>query len=317
MTENDGFSPQRTSIQSRASKIEVADFGKLPAMPSTIGPFIRQLPDILAARDLKLLIADMIRAKRLEKGIMIGLGGHVIKTGVTPYLIELMKNGYITAIALNGAAMIHDFEMALSGHTSEDVEQELVQGRFGFTEETGTVLNKFIVEAADRGQGMGEYMAKAFAAAEYAHADISIIAQAGKLNIPVTVHVAIGTDVIQMHPECDGAATGQTSFRDFQRFCQHLERLDGGGGYLNCGSAVILPEVFLKALSRSRNTGHEFRDFFTANFDFIRHYRPTQSIINRPRLFGSRTYALTGHHEIMLPLLTAAVIEAGTCLSET
>ncbi|MBN2385044.1 deoxyhypusine synthase family protein [bacterium] len=309
MDKDQAKDPERISIQTRSSKVHIGAFGRITSGPTTIVELLNNLPDILAARDLKQLVHDIIKARTDQKGIIMGLGGHVIKTGVAPYLIELMKQGFVSAIAMNGAAMIHDFEIVLMGHTSENVEQEIVKGHFGFTQETASTLNAFIVQAAAENLGLGEMMCRAFRTERFQNQDMSIIAQAGQHDIPLTIHVAIGTDVIHMHPECNGAALGQTSHYDFKRFCRYLGNLDGGGGYLNFGSAVIMPEVFLKALSLGRNQGCTFNDFFCANFDFIQHYRPTQSIINRPRLFGARTYSLTGHHEIMVPLLVSSVLE--------
>lgn len=301
--------PRRGSIKNRRSKVKREDLGSVPSSPATFISFIDTLPNILAAYDFRQLSQDIIQSRSSGKGIIIGLGGHVIKTGVAPYLIELMKAGFVRAIALNGAALIHDFELAFSGKTSEDVEQEIVSGNFGFAQETGALLNDLITEAYRNETGLGEIMTRRFPELGFPHIDISIVGQAGLLDIPVSVHVAIGTDIIHMHPECDGAAIGQSTFNDFRRYCDWVVGLDGGGGYINIGSAVILPEIFLKALSLARNRNPNFHDFFTANFDFIRQYRPMQSIINRPQLLGARTYSLIGHHEILIPLITQAVLE--------
>ncbi|MFC1853114.1 hypothetical protein ACFL27_23195 [candidate division CSSED10-310 bacterium] len=298
------------SIKERHSKVSTANLGSIPDLPTTVTAFIDKLPDVLAATDLKALYRDILEARNKGLGVVFGMGGHVIKTGVSPYLIELMKQGFIKAIAMNGAAMIHDFEMAYYGETSEDVEQEIVRGDFGLAEETGFQLNSLIRQGYDRKEGLGETMTRAFQDSSFRNKKISILSEAGRLGIPATIHVAVGTDIIHMHPDSDGAAIGQGSLLDFQRFCEFIAALDQGGGYLNLGSAVILPEVFLKAISLARNKNAAYGHFFTANFDFIRHYRPTQSVIYRPTLLGARSYSLIGHHEIMIPLLAVMLLEA-------
>lgn len=302
--------PKRRHLDSRKSKVTVNEIGKIPQDYNSFSKFFQSLPDILGGTDLKNLVSSIIDSKRVRKGIMIGLGGHVIKTGCSPYLIRLMQEDYVSSIAMNGAAMIHDFEMAFQGKTSEDVEAEIINGAFGLAEETGTLLNSFINDTTKKDLGLGTIMQQSFLAKEFQFNDISLIAQSGKNAIPLTIHVALGTDIIHMHPECDGEAVGRETMKDFRKFCEHLLNLHPGGGYLNLGSAVILPEVFLKALSLARNQNPEFGNIFTANFDFIRHYRPMQSVISRPKLLGAKTFALLGHHEILIPLLTQAILSS-------
>lgn len=307
---NETAHPRRGSLEHRLSKVHRDNLGRVSPPGTSLAAFINDLPDILAGADFKACVRDCLVARERGKGIIIGLGGHIIKTGVTPYLIALMQHGFIRALAMNGAAMIHDFEMAFHGATSEDVEQGLSEGTFGFSEETGRILNTIINEGVARGEGIGRAVSAAFQSSEFTHQDVSLIAQAGKLDIPLTVHVALGTDIIHMHPECDGAAIGQGTMDDFRLFCKLIATLHGGGGYINCGSAVLLPEVFLKALSLARNSNPVFGDFFTANFDFIRQYRPMTSVIARPKMLGARTYAFTGHHELLIPLLCGAILES-------
>jgi hypothetical protein len=243
------------------------------------------------------------------------LGGHVIKCGLAPVLLDLMQRGFVTAFALNGSAAIHDFEIALAGHTSEDVEAVLPDGRFGAAEETGREMNRAIAEGDREGLGMGEALGKWLDRAETAHQADSLLLQAYRHATPVTVHVAIGTDTPHTHPAADPAAIGSTSHRDFRLFAACVTDLDAGGVYLNVGSAVVMPEVFLKAVSAVRNLGHPLAGFTTANFDFLQHYRPRVNVVERPHKGGAGVslptggYAITGHHELMIPLLAAALIE--------
>jgi hypothetical protein len=302
-------------LASRKSKVSVVDFAKPLSPSASLARFLHSLPDILAAQDLRSLLAAIHAAKRSRKAILWGLGGHVIKTGLGPILAELMRRGYISGIAMNGAALIHDFEIALSGGTSEDVEAGLGEGKFGMATETGLFLNQIASTAAFSGIGYGEAAGKFLASRrlDSRHTQASVLYNAYKLKIPVTIHLAIGTDIPHMHPAADGAALGAATHHDFRLFCALVKEMHPGGVYLNWGSAVLLPEVFLKAVSVVRNLGVPFESITTANFDFIQHYRPLQNVVKRPtapekgRTSASKGYAITGHHEIMLPLVAAAL----------
>jgi len=239
---------------------------------------------------------------------MLGMGAHAIKVGLTPVIIGLMERGAITSLHLNGAGIIHDFELALIGQTSEDVDKEILTGAFGMAEETGSMINGAIREGSAKGLGIGEAVGGMILSGEFPHKDRSLLAAGARLGVPVTVHVAIGTDIIHMHPSFDGKATGDAAARDFRTFCSLVAGLEGGV-YINLGSAVLLPEIFLKAVTLCRNLGHTLRHFTTVNMDFIQHYRPNTNVVRRPTHGGGRGYALTGHHEIMFPLLAAAIIE--------
>jgi len=295
-------------LASRPSKVTANDFAQPVKAQSTVQEFLHGLPNILAARDLRQL-AELIRdARRRGRAIIVGLGGHVIKTGLAPVLIDLMKNGFVTAFAMNGSAMIHDFEIALVGSTSEDVDATLGSGSFGGAEETGRIVNNAItVGAADR-IGIGEAIGRELHLIQPAHRESSLLWSAYDARIPVTVHVAIGTDIVHIHPNADGAATGQTSHHDFRLLCSLVLELDGGGVYLNLGSAVVLPEVFLKTVTVARNLGHRLEDFTTANFDFIQHYRPLTNVVKRPVAGSGQGFSFVGHHELMIPLLAAAIL---------
>ena len=293
-------------LTSRASKVSVDDFGRPASAGDTVGAFVEGLPNILAAADFKSIVRAMTSARRLDGGIVWGLGAHVIKTGLGPVLIDLMERGFVSAIAVNGAGVIHDFEIALAGATSEDVDEALGPGRFGMADETGRLLNAAIVEGAGRNLGLGQSVAAFLHEKQPRCARSSILAAAARLLIPVTVHVAIGTDIIHMHPAASGAAIGESSLRDFRYFVSNVARLDRGV-YLNCGSAVILPEVFLKAVALARNRGIPLAGLTTVNLDFARQYRPQTNVVTRPASAGARGYSLVGHHEIMIPLLAAAL----------
>jgi hypothetical protein len=253
----------------------------------------------------------VVQARNRNGGIVWGLGAHVIKTGVSPVLIDLMQRGFVSAVAMNGAGIIHDFEIALSGATSEDVGESLGPGRFGMAEETALMLNEAIRDGAGRGQGLGQAVAACLAARNPPHADSSIAVAGHRLGIPITVHVAVGTDIIHMHPAASGAAIGETSLRDFRYFTSSVARLEHGV-YLNCGSAVVLPEVFLKAVALARNRGIPLDALTTVNIDFLRMYRPETNVVARPVAGTSGSgISLVGHHEILIPLLAAAIIDAG------
>lgn len=295
-------------LDARQNKIRTEDFaGPLHSL-SGIGAFVDALPKILAAADFTKVVRALIEAKRTDGGIVWGLGAHVIKTGVGPVLIELMERGFVSALATNGAAVIHDFEIALIGATSEDVDASLGPGRFGMATETGGVLNDVINKGVAEGLGIGQSVCRYLMSLRPPHANASILATAARLDIPVTVHVAIGTDIIHMHPAASGAALGEGSLRDFRHFVANVARLENGV-YLNCGSAVVLPEVFLKAIALSRNRGVTFSNLTTVNIDFMRMYRPLTNVVARPTATSGRGYSLVGHHEIMIPLLAAALIE--------
>ena len=293
-------------LASRKSKANAADFARVPAPGGSVAAFVAALPDILAGADFKAVVAALRAAHTSESGLVWGLGAHVIKTGLSPVLINLMERGYVSALAINGAGVIHDFELALAGATSEDVDEALGPGRFGMAEETATLLNAAISDGVGRGLGLGQAVAARLADLQAPHAGVSLLAAAARLDIPVTVHVAIGTDIIHMHPAADGAAIGAGSLRDFRYFVSNVARLKGGV-YLNCGSAVVLPEVFLKAVALVRNAGVALDGLTTVNIDFMRMYRPHTNVVTRPVAGIGQGYALVGHHEILIPLIAAAL----------
>jgi hypothetical protein len=298
-------------LASRQSKARVEDFARPVERGATFRTWLHSLPDILGARDVRRVVDAMVAARRRNAAIVWGIGAHVIKTGVSPVLIDLMRRGYVSALAMNGAGIIHDFEIALSGATSEDVDEALGAGRFGMADETGRVLNAIIRAAAARRQGLGQAVGSFLAEQSAPHADRSLAVAAHRLGVPLTVHVAIGTDIIHMHPDASGAALGDVSLRDFRYFTSCVARLDAGV-YLNCGSAVVLPEVFLKAVSLARNKGVPLNGLTTVNIDFLRMYRPQTNVVTRP-VAGTDGVgiSLVGHHEVLVPLIAAAVIEAG------
>ena len=295
-------------LRSRQSKVGLAQFATPFKAGSGVAALVKSLPNLLAAKDFKDVVAAIVAAKRGGRAIIWGLGAHVLKTGLSPVLVDLMERGFISAIATNGAGIIHDFEIALSGGTSEDVDATLGPGTFGMAEETGTQLNRAINEGVAAGLGLGQSVGKFLDAAKPPFAQISVAATAWRLQIPVTVHVAIGTDIIHMHPQASGAAIGEASLRDFKYFVSSVSRLEGGV-YLNCGSAVVLPEVFLKAVAIARNEGRSLDGLTTVNLDFLRHYRPLTNVVNRPTAGTGKGYSLTGHHELLIPLLAAALVE--------
>ena len=298
----------------RGGKVKVVDFAAPYRAGSGVAGLIDSLPHILAADSFRAVVDAVAAARAAGRAIVWGMGGHVIKCGLAPVLIDLMRRGYATAFALNGSAAIHDFEIALAGHTSEDVEAVLPDGRFGAAEETGREMNRAIAEGDRDELGIGEALGRALCsvgqALSPANLESSLLAQAYAARVPVTVHVAMGTDTPHTHPAADPGAIGSAGHRDFRLLCACLADLNGGGVYLNVGSAVVLPEVFLKAVSALRNLGHPLAEFTTANFDFLQHYRPRVNVVERPHAgAGGRGYAITGHHELMIPLLAAALIE--------
>lgn len=297
------------STQSRHSKVRVDDVGRPHRKGDSLAAFLDRLPDILAARTFKAVVGDIVRAHRTGRPVIVGMGAHPIKVGLNPLLIDLLKRGVISCIAMNGAGIIHDLELALVGRTSEEVEAGIDDGSFGMARETAELLNDAIRHGAKQGIGLGQAVGDRIAHGDFPHKAMSLLATGSRLGIPVTVHVAIGTDIIHMHPSADGAAIGATSLEDFKRLTAVVAHLEGGV-YLNLGSAVLLPEVFLKALTIARNLGHHVVDFSTVNMDFLQQYRPITNVVRRPTQGGGRGYTLTGHHEIMFPLLAAAIVEA-------
>jgi len=298
-------------LASRKSKVSSEQIGKPVAPGGSFRDFWESLPDILAGRDLRELVRRLRSAREAERAILWGLGAHVIKVGLSPLLVDLMERGYVQGLALNGAGIIHDFEMAVAGETSEEVAEGLGAGKFGMAEETGSLLNRAINEGVASGLGIGESVGAFLAGLSPTHQKLSLLWNAYRLAIPVTVHVAVGTDIIHMHPQASGEAIGKGSLTDFRLFASVVRGLDGGGVYLNFGSAVLLPEVFLKAVSVVRNLGYPLTDFSTANFDFIRHYRPRVNVVERPVMGSGRGFDFVGHHEILLPVLAAALLDAG------
>jgi hypothetical protein len=296
-------------LRSRQSKVSLSQFATPYKKGSGVDGLIASLPGLLAAQDFKAVVAAIIAARHAGKAIVWGLGAHVLKTGLSPILVDLMDRGFVSAIATNGAGIIHDFEIALSGGTSEDVDAALGPGTFGMAEETGTQLNRAINDGMAAGLGLGQSVGKYLNAAKPPFAQISVIATAWRLQIPVTAHVAVGTDIIHMHPQASGAAIGETSLRDFKYFVSTVSTL-AHGVYLNCGSAVVLPEVFLKAVAIARNDGRSLDGMTTVNLDFLRHYRPLTNVVTRPTMNSGKGYALTGHHELLIPMLAAALVEA-------
>lgn len=283
-------------------------FAKKLKKPTSFKDFYDSLPDILAGKSLKDLVKSIFRAKSLKKPVILSFGAHLIKCGLGPLVIDLCKRGVITALATNGASSVHDFEIACLGRTSEDVAERLKDGSFGMTAETGEFLNSAAKKAAEEGAGLGCVIGREIKKRRLANRSVSIFENAYELGVPITVHVAIGTDIIYQHPQCDGGAWGKASYADFLSFCSTVSGLGQGGVLMNFGSAVILPEVFLKSLTICRNLGYSVKDFTTANFDMIRQYRPRENIVTRPTMSGGRGFDFIGHHEIMFPLLYAAII---------
>jgi hypothetical protein len=297
-------------LASRSSKVRAADAATPWRPGGTLREFLAGLPDQLAVRTFREVTAAIVEARRRERPVILGMGAHVIKVGLSRVLIDLLERGIVTVLALNGAGAIHDFELAWAGITSEDVEAQLAEGEFGMAEETGRVLNAAVSEGVRRGLGFGRALGERLLALAPPHLDQSLLAACARLDRPCTVHVALGTDIVHMHPGCDGAAVGAASLQDFRLLAAAVADLEGGGVYVNLGSAVLLPEVFLKALTLARNLGHRVQEFVTVNLDFIQHYRPTQNVVRRPVSRGGRGFALTGHHELLVPLLAAALVEA-------
>lgn len=299
------------SIHDRGGKVRVEHFARAHRQGEGVLPLLDSFPRLLAADSLRGVAQAMLAAREANKQIIWGFGGHVVKCGLAPVLIDLMQRRFATAFAVNGSAAIHDFEIAIAGYTSEDVEAVLPDGRFGSAEETGREMNTAIAEGDRDGLGMGEALGRRLEEiGRPEFKDASFLLAAYRASVPVTVHVAVGTDTPHTHPAAEGAAIGSTSHRDFRLFSSIVRGLDSGGVYLNIGSAVIMPEVFLKAVSLVRNLGHPLANFTTVNFDFLQHYRPKVNVVERPHAnAGGRGYSITGHHEIMVPLLAAILAE--------
>jgi hypothetical protein len=296
-------------LASRPSKVTISDFAAHFGEQETVRDFLAKLPNILAVQSLRDVAGRIRRARALGKPIIWGLGGHVVKTGVSPLIVDLMQRGFVTAIASNGSVLIHDAEIALVGFTSEDVDATLGKGEFGASKETGELLNSAAKAGHRDALGLGEAMGREVSALAPPNAEISLICQAYANKVPFTAHLTIGADIGHFHASCDGAALGATSHTDFKLFCSIVKEMNGGGVYLNFGSAVVMPEIFLKAVTVVRNLGHDVQDITTANFDFVQRYRPMTNVVHRPTANGAgRGYSITGHHELTLPLLAAQII---------
>ncbi|MDQ2975982.1 MAG: hypothetical protein M3R69_11310 [Acidobacteriota bacterium] len=296
-------------LASRSSKVSLDDFASSLQEDSSLKDFLRSLPNILAVQTLRELAVRMRRARELKKPIIWGIGGHVIKTGLGPVIIDLMKRGYVTAFAANGSVLVHDAEIAMVGSTSEDVDATLGEGVFGGADETGKLLNQAAREGAGDGIGLGEAMGRALLVQTPKYSSHSLLCAAYDARVPFTAHVTIGADIAHFHPSADGASLGATAHTDFRLLAELVRRMNGGGVYLNIGSAVVLPEVFLKCVTLVRNLGNQLTDITTANFDFIQSYRPLTNVVRRPTADGAgRGFSITGHHELTLPLLAAELI---------
>ena len=315
MTRYEGLDPIDLSkistyeLASRPSKVTIDDFAQPPSENDSVRDFLAKLPNILAVQSLRELAERVRRARDLGKPIIWGFGGHVVKTGLAPILIDLMDRGFVTALAGNGSILVHDSEIARVGFTSEDVDATLGKGDFGAARETGDLLNNAARAAQEQGIGLGEAMCNALVALSPPNADKSLLCAAHDRDIPVTAHLAIGADIGHFHPGADGAALGAASHTDFRLMCSLVREMNGGGVYINYGSAVVMPEVFLKAVTVVRNLGHELTDITTANFDFIQQYRPLTNVVRRPTENGAgRGFSIIGHHELTLPLFAAQLI---------
>lgn len=308
MREVDFSKLRRSSLRTRASKVSFRGFASPVRRGMTLGEFLDGLPGYLAAKDFRAVADAIARARKRNAPVLLGIGAHFIKVGLTPLLLQGLANDLFAGVAMNGAGVIHDTELALAGKTSEDVEERIRDGSFGMARETARFIHAAVADGVRDGLGFGAAVGRAIAGSRAPHRNRSLLAAAWKRGIPVTVHVCMGADIIHMHPEVDGAATGEASLRDFRAFCGIVCRMQGGV-YLNVGSAVVLPEVFLKAVSVARNLGNPLSRITTVNMDFIRHYRPDVNVVSRPTRGGGKGYHLIGPHEILFPLLMAAVAE--------
>ncbi len=295
-------------IATRKFKVRVEDFAEPPSSEDSFKRFWDGLPRILAADSIKRVAAAVHRARRLGKPVVVAFGAHVLKTGLSPILIDLVRRGFVTALATNGASGIHDFETAFCGRTSEDVGSVLLDGEFGMSRETGVGVFAALRAGRPKGWGYGRALGEFLLSSRYPFVAQSLFAAAAGAGVPLTVHVAVGTDTLAQHPGMDGALVGEMSYRDFTTIRKVIGQLGGGGVWINAGSTVILPEVFLKALSMARNLGHDVRDFTTVDLDMIRHYRPHENVLKRPVMAGGQSFAITGHHELLLPLLAQALV---------
>jgi hypothetical protein len=294
----------------RPNKVSADEFAKPPGKDRSFHGFVESLPDVLVARDFRLVVDAIVSAAKMKRAVIVMLGGHIVKTGLAPLFTTLIQRGVITHVAMNGSAAIHDFEIARFGGTSEDVAAGLKDGTFGMANETGLEMNEAFVAGQKNGTGMGEALAVALERSELLHPELSVILGAARAGIPVTVHAAIGAEIIHQHPSANGAAIGETSHRDFRKLAHGLLELDDGGVVLNLGSAVIMPEVFLKALTIARNLHHgKPQSFVTCDLDMMRHYRPRMNVVQRPTLHSGRGFEITGHHELMVPLLVWTVLD--------
>lgn len=299
-------------LASRPSKVNLKDFARPVSGDASLDDFLSSLPDVLAVQSLRRIVARMHRARELNKPIIWGVGGHVIKTGLAPLIIDLMKRGYVSAIASNGSVLVHDAEIAMVGSTSEDVDATLSEGIFGGADETGRLLNRAAQDGAADQIGLGEAVGRGLVALKPQHPHYSLLCAAYQSKIPFTVHLTIGGDIAHFHPGTDGASLGATTHTDFRLLAEVVRRMDGGGVYLNIGSAVVLPEVFLKCVTLVRNLGHPLTGITTANFDFIQSYRPLTNVVRRPTEKGAgEGFSITGHHEFMIPLLVAMLLSHG------
>jgi hypothetical protein len=296
-------------LSSRHSKVNLSDFARPLIGDPSVADFLDSLPNVLAVQSLRQLAARIYRARELQKPVIWGIGGHVIKTGLAPLLIDLMERGYVSAVAANGSVLVHDAEIAMVGSTSEDVDATLSEGAFGGAEETGQLLNGAAIAGAKDQIGLGEAVARALLERNPEHRQYSLLCATYEARIPLTAHITIGGDIAHFHPTFDGAALGATTHTDFRLLAELVRQMDGGGVYLNVGSAVVLPEVFLKCVTLVRNLGHQLSDITTANFDFIQSYRPLTNVVRRPTENGAgQGYSITGHHELNIPLLAALLV---------
>ncbi len=298
---------KRYSIRKRYSKVKLRDLARLPEFSKPLAEFFKTFPNVLKASDFRQVVADVVEARQKGKGIIWMMGAHLIKCGLSPLIIDLMKRKIITTVAMNGAAAIHDFELTFFGFTSEDVAASLGDGSFGMAEETGKWFNEIITKGARRGEGLGEALGKNILR-KATNPELSILAQGYNHDVPVTVHVALGSDITHQHPEVDGAAIGKATLLDFRILAGTLPSLNKGGVVFNCGSAVILPEVFLKALNVARNVGNQIKDFTAVNIDMIQHYRPQVNVLQRPTATGGKAFSFICHFELFLPLLYAGIL---------
>jgi hypothetical protein len=300
--------PRTYPIGTRHFKVSVDAFASRPSETDSFADFWNGLPHLLAADSLREVVAAIRSARERKRPVVFAFGAHVLKVGLAPVVIDLMRRGFVTALATNGASGIHDFEIAFHGKTSEDVGSVLLDGEFGMSRETGVGVFRALRAGRRKGWGYGRALGEAIARSRYPYRELSLFAAAAGAGLPITVHVAIGTDTLAQHPGMDGALVGEMSARDFSLIQKTVASLGDGGVWINAGSSVILPEVFLKALSLSRNLGHDVRDFTTVDLDMIRHYRPQENVLKRPILAGGRSYAITGHHEILVPLIAQALV---------